>query len=259
MKIAYLVDREKIGDLLEGHRKPEIGPVRAVPLHGLLVGHAGERPGQPDPSYGEDADGQVFHHLVDELLVDEGGLHVELSEFGLAVGAKVLVPEAPGDLEIPVHARHHEELFEELRGLGEGVEPPVVDPAGDEIVPRAFGRALGEERGLDLDEVMGVEVLPDGPHDLIALEETLLQGGAAKVEVPVPESQVLVHVCGVGLELFPEDHGLFGDGEGEGPGFGKDLQIAGEHLHLAAREVRVLRPFGTDANPAPDLDHVLFL
>ena len=46
--------------------------------------------------------------------LDEGELHVQLGELGLAVGAQVLVAEAAGDLDIATQPRHLEELFEEL-------------------------------------------------------------------------------------------------------------------------------------------------
>ena len=39
------------------------------------------------------------------VVVDERHLDVELGEFGLAVGAEVLVAEAAGNLEIAVEAR----------------------------------------------------------------------------------------------------------------------------------------------------------
>ena len=53
--------------------------------------------------------------------LDEGRLDVELGELELAVGPEVLVPQAPGDLVVPVHAGHHEELLGQLRALGQDV------------------------------------------------------------------------------------------------------------------------------------------
>ena len=58
----------------------------------------------------------------DVVLVDERHLDVDLRELGLAIEAQVLVAEALDDLEVAVEARHHEELLEELRALGERVE-----------------------------------------------------------------------------------------------------------------------------------------
>ncbi len=47
----------------------------------------------------------ALEQRVDVLAVDERGLDVHLGELHLAVGAQVLVAEAAGDLEIPLHAR----------------------------------------------------------------------------------------------------------------------------------------------------------
>src|SRR5690625_6299994 len=69
------------------------------------------------PQRGEDLLGQGD----DVLLLDERGLDVELGEFGLAVGAEVLVTVAASDLVVAFHARDLEQLFEQLRGLGQGV------------------------------------------------------------------------------------------------------------------------------------------
>ena len=55
--------------------------------------------------------------MVDDdiLLVDEGHLHVDLRELGLAVGSQVFVTETLDDLKIAVEARYHQKLLERLR------------------------------------------------------------------------------------------------------------------------------------------------
>ena len=55
------------------------------------------------------------------VLLDEAHLDVELGELRLAVGAEVLVAVAAGDLVVPLHAGHHEQLLEQLRALRQGV------------------------------------------------------------------------------------------------------------------------------------------
>ena len=72
----------------------------------------------------------------------ERHLDVDLRELGLAVGAQVLVAEAPHDLEVAVEARDHQELLVELRRLRQRVELARVDAAGHEVVARALGRRL---------------------------------------------------------------------------------------------------------------------
>ena len=77
------------------------------------------------------------------LLLHEGELHIHLGEFRLAVCPQILIPKAPGNLVVFIHAAHHEQLLENLRRLGQRIKRPGVYPAGHQIVPRAFGRALG--------------------------------------------------------------------------------------------------------------------
>ena len=74
----------------------------------------------------------------DEAALDEAGfLDVALGDdfaisqqFGLAVGAQILVAEAFDDLEIAIIAGDHQELFIGLRRLGQGEELTGVHPAG---------------------------------------------------------------------------------------------------------------------------------
>ena len=90
----------------------------------------------------------------DVLVLDERHLDVELGELGLAVGAQVLVAEAAGDLEVAVEAGDHQELLVELGRLRQGVEVPGVDPAGDQEVAGALGRAAAQDGRLDLEEAL---------------------------------------------------------------------------------------------------------
>ncbi|GAB4002361.1 hypothetical protein GCM10029992_40330 [Glycomyces albus] len=70
---------------------------------------------------------------------DEGGLDVELGEFGLAVGAEVLVAVAPGDLVVLLEAADHEQLLEQLRGLRQGVPVAGLEADRDQEVAGALG------------------------------------------------------------------------------------------------------------------------
>jgi hypothetical protein len=47
---------------------------------------------------------------------------VELGELGLAVGPQGLVAEAAHDLVVTLDPGHHQQLLEQLGGLGQGVE-----------------------------------------------------------------------------------------------------------------------------------------
>jgi hypothetical protein len=83
-----------------------------------------------------------------------------LGELGLTVRPQVFVPETAHDLVVAVESGDHEQLFEQLGRLRQGVELAGIDAAGHEIVPGAFGGAAGQEGGLDIEKSVGVQVLP---------------------------------------------------------------------------------------------------
>ena len=95
--------------------------------------------------------------------VRERHLDVDLRELGLAVGAQVLVAEAAHDLEVAVHARHHQDLLEDLRRLRQREELARVHAARHQVVARALRRRLRQDRRLDLPEALRVEVLAESP------------------------------------------------------------------------------------------------
>ena len=51
---------------------------------------------------------ETFEQVEDVFLFDERHLTVNLGKLGLTVGAEVLVTEAAHDLEVAVHAGHHQ-------------------------------------------------------------------------------------------------------------------------------------------------------
>ncbi len=72
----------------------------------------------------------------------------------MAVGAEVLVAVAAGDLVVALHARHHQQLLEQLRALRQRVEAARLQAGGHQEVARALGCRAGQRRRLDLDEVV---------------------------------------------------------------------------------------------------------
>ncbi len=67
---------------------------------------------------------------LDILNSDKRHLHIDLGKFRLTICPQVFVAETLHDLVIPVKTGDHEQLFEELGRLGEGIECPLGDPAG---------------------------------------------------------------------------------------------------------------------------------
>jgi hypothetical protein len=217
---------EEGAHLLELQAKAEVGLVGAKALHGLLVGEAGEGEGKLHAQgLAEDVGHEAFVEGEDVLHLHEAHLQVHLGEVGLAVGPEVFIPEAAGDLEVAVKARHHQHLLEKLGGLGQGVEEAGLLTVGDQEVPGPFRGAFGEEGGLHLDEALPVQVVPDGLDDPVPEAEVFLHPPPAQVQVAVLEAELLPRL----LLLLPPPAGVHG--EGRGFGFGQDLQGGELHLH----------------------------
>src|SRR6266536_1753956 len=162
-----------------------------------MVGRPRERRGDPDaqglpPHPGEHG----LQDLVHVLLGGERHLQVELGELPVAVGPEVLVPEASDQLVVPVDTGDHQELFELLRGLGQGVHPPPLEPRRHQEVAGPLGRALREHRRLDVEEPVGE------PEDLVHVDPILhrergrvalgedLDGARGHLDLSRPEARV---------------------------------------------------------------------
>ena len=194
-----------------------------------------------------DADRRLEHladhaleHRADLLLGQERGLDVDLRELGLAVGAQVLVAEALGDLVVAVEAGHHQQLLEQLRALRQREELAFVDAARHQVVARAFGRALGQHRRLDVDEAVLVEEFAHLHRDPVAQHQVLLHRRAAQVEHAVRQPRRLRQVVVVELERRRDARV-------------QHLELVAQHLDLAAGQVRVVGAGRARAHLADDL------
>ena len=183
--------------------------------------------------------------LDDVVLVDEAHLDVQLGELRLTVRAEVLVAIAAGDLVVALHPRDHEQLFEQLRALRQGVPGSGPQPSGHQEVAGSFRGRAGQRGRLDLDEV---SLGQDGPRSLVHLAAQAngrSRTRAAKVEVAVLEP------------------GLFADGdalvdlERQRGRRAQDLELGGNHLDLTGGQVLVGVALGAQAHLAGHLDAVL--
>ena len=225
---AEAVAFDHIGHLLELHAEAQVGLVAAVEAHGVVPGHAGELAELDALHLLEEVLGQALEHVEHILLVHERHLAVDLRELRLAVGAQVLVAEAAHNLEVAVHAGHHQQLLVLLRALRQGVELAGIHTAGHHKVAGTLGRALDEHGGLNLQEVSIREVVSHQHGHAVAHLEVLAHRVAADVEVAVFHAQV---VAAVALVL---------DGEGGRLGLVEDIQLRDLNLDLSRGNLRVL-------------------
>ena len=230
----------------DGHAEAQIGLVAAVEIHALLPGQAREVVVNfPSHGIGKDLFEQLFQVAQDILLLHKGHLHIHLGELRLAVGAQVLVPEAPGHLIIPVNAAHHQQLLEDLRALGQSVERAGMYAAGHQIVPCALGGGLAQHGGFHLIEALRVEKLFRRGLHLVAELERLLHSRTAQVKVAVFQPQFLPHMGAV-------VHGI-----GQGPGLAQHGQAMGPQLHLAGEQAGVVGAFVPVADHTGHPHHAL--
>ena len=138
-------------------------------------------------------DGEVAHDVHDIILVNETHFKIDLSELGLSVGARILVAKTFADLQVPVTAGDHENLLEELWTLRQRVPLSRIHARGDDEVACAFGRAPNQQRRFNFEKAMFGEEVPGMPSDFTAESEDRLHARAAKIDVPMSKSDLLVN------------------------------------------------------------------
>ncbi len=237
-----------VGEVHDLSAKADVGLVASVPVHRLVPGHAGKWGRQ---LYSPHLPGHRSHHRLEDVedivAVPEGAFEVELRELDLTVGAEVLIPIALGHLVVPLHPGHHQQLFEQLRALGQSVEGALLVAARHQHVPGPFRRRGDEGGGLDLEKPEFVHHPPHDRHRLGAGLEVGRHRGPAQIEIPVLEPDPLVEFDPV----LDHERQRFRRGE--------DDQIVGLHLDLAGRKVEVDGSFRPGLDGAGDGDAVLHL
>ena len=235
---------EDIGHVRDLKAESRVGFIRAVAVHGFLIGHAQEGQGHIDSAacfeHGGD---ETFDERDDVVLLYEAGLDIDLSELRLTVGAEVFVTETAGDLEITLEAGDHEELLVLLRSLGKRKKLARAETGRHEEVARAFGCWVREDGRLHFDEALGVEVIPSSGGDLVPSADVAVQALAAEVEVTVFHPQILIGKLAVELE-------------GQHVGFVQDGESGGDDLHLARADFAIFRAFEAGGHFALNLEDI---
>ena len=221
---------EGVGEIDELEAVAEVGFVGAVFFHHFAVGVA-RNVGGEEGFAGKIGD-EVFDERLDGLtdnfaVIHEGHFEVELVEIAVeAVGAGVFVAETGGDLVVARDATDHEELFELLGGLGEGVELAWMEARGDEEVASAFRGRVGENGGGNFDEVVGIHVVAHETIELGAALQDALSGGATEIEIAVFEAELLARGGAFVVSVDGERFGFVDEGE-----LGNDdFEIAGGEI-----------------------------
>ena len=104
-----------------------------------------------------------------------------------------------------------------------------MNSAGDQVIPGAFRRALGQHRRFDLDKTPFIEEIPNDLDDAMPFDKMILHRGAPQVQVAILEPQLLAHRIS-SFDTGAGDHRLFGNGEGQESRFAQDGQIGGHNL-----------------------------
>ena len=163
---------------------------------------------------------------------------IDLGKFRLAVIAQIFIAEAAGDLIVAIDAAHHQHLLEELRRLRQRVELTGIHSARHEIVPRAFRRALGQNRSFHFKETFRIQKSSDGLHDVMAELKQPLHLWTAKIQVTVFQPDRLRHF------------GIVFDHEGRRLRLIQNLDGIHEDFDLAGGQIGILRLFRTGHNLA---------
>ncbi len=174
---------------------------------------------------------RAHHHCFDDaenvFLARERHFEVELREFGLAVGAQILVAKTFDDLEVAVEAANHQDLLEDLRRLRQRVKLAVMHAAGNEIVARAFGCRAREHGRFDFDKAHLVHGLANFEDDFVAQREVAMRLRAAQIKIAVAQAR-----------FFRGVDFVF-DGKRRRFGVVQNVELGGNQLDFAGGEMRI--------------------
>src|ERR1700730_12010386 len=235
---------EDRGELLNLETVAQVRLVDPVPQDGFRVRDAPDRCWHGDaqhllPDMGEGP----FDDIEDVVLADEGHLQVQLRELRLAIRSLILVAIAADDLEVAIHAGHHQQLLVELRRLRQGVDVPLLQPAGNEEVASALGCAPDQHWSLDLEKALGVEEVADRFGHPVPELQVPGHPRPAQVQVAIAKPHLLV------------DRAVFVDGERWRQRAVEDRHGTRVDLDLTRRQLLVFGPWWAPLDGALYVDH----
>ena len=116
-----------------------------------------------------------------------------------------------------------------------------MHPAGDQIVPCAFGRGLAEHGGLDVDKPIGIQKFTHLHGHAIAQHQIVLHVRTSQIQYAVGQARGFAQILVIELEWWC--HRRVENGE-----------FMAQHLNLAALEVVVSGPIRASPHQAFHLD-----
>ncbi|OPZ82145.1 MAG: hypothetical protein BWY76_02806 [bacterium ADurb.Bin429] len=185
---------EDCGQIHEFHAEAGIGFVAAKARHRLGITHARERGRHLHADDRHDAPDQAFHQFQHIVALHEGHLQVNLRVFELAVAPQVLITQAARELIVPLDAGDHQRLFEQLRALRQRVELAGAQARRHQEVARAFRGGLDEQRRLDFQKALFVQIFARRVRHLVTQRQVAQHAGVAQVQIAITQAQVLIHL-----------------------------------------------------------------
>src|SRR6185369_3084179 len=95
---------------------------------------------------------ETFDQVVDLIECRKAHLDVEVCKLRLAISAQIFIAKTVCDLEVLIHATDHAQLFEELGRLRQCKKLSRKNARRNDVIARAFGSRLDQDRSLDLVE-----------------------------------------------------------------------------------------------------------
>ncbi len=165
-----------------------------------------------------------------------------MREFRLTVRPQIFIAETARQLKVSLQAADHQQLFEELRRLGQRVKILRMDTAGDEIIARPFGRACGQHGRFHLHKPARIEKLPHALKNTMPQQQIILHRRTADIQIPVLHAQILGNIFRA--RGFPaRHHRLVGDDKRQRIGFGKNRHPVDKNFQLSRFDVWIFRAF----------------
>ena len=119
----------------------------------------------------------------------------------------------------------HQDLLEDLRRLRQREELARVHAARHQVVARAFRRGLRQDRRLDLEEALLVEVAADRDRRVVPQDQVLLQPRPPQIEIAIAQPRLL------------GDRRVLGDRERRRLRLVQQADLGRDDLDLAGREL----------------------